>query len=60
RKALAAIGKVQSAANAELEAQAMYTEALRFKAASPKWEGAARTPAKKPARGRTVRKTAKR
>ncbi len=60
RKALAAIGKVQSAANAELEAQAMYTEALRFKAASPKWEGAARTAAKKPARGRTVRKTAKR
>lgn len=38
RKAMAAMDKVQAAAQAELEAQQLYTEALRFKAASPKNE----------------------
>jgi F0F1-type ATP synthase membrane subunit b/b' len=35
RQAMAAIEKMQTAVNAELEAQQMYTEALRFRAASP-------------------------
>jgi hypothetical protein len=40
RKALASIDKMQEAVKAELKAQQMYTEALRFRAASPKWEEA--------------------
>ena len=61
RKALGAIEKMQSAAAAELEAQAMYTEALRFRAASPKWdESDTRRPAKRPVRAKTTRKPVKR
>jgi hypothetical protein len=38
RNAVAAIEKMQSAAQAELEAPQLYTEALRFRAASPNME----------------------
>jgi hypothetical protein len=41
RRALASIDKMQEAVKAELEAQQMYKEALRFRAASPKREEAA-------------------
>ena len=37
RRALRAVEKMQSAAQVELEAQQMYTEALRFRTASPTW-----------------------
>lgn len=39
RKALSAIETMQAAGQAETEAQQMYTEALRFRAASPHWNG---------------------
>ena len=37
RRALSAVEKMQSAVQAELEAQQMYTEAFRFRTASPTW-----------------------
>ena len=37
RRALRAVEKVQSAVQEELEAQQMYTEAFRFRTASPTW-----------------------
>ena len=39
RKSLASIEKMQAAGQAEAEAQQLYTEALRFRAASPHWDG---------------------
>ena len=56
RNALTAIDKMQSAPQAELEAQQMHTEALRFRAASPASEPEpAAAPA--PRQQRTARKT---
>jgi hypothetical protein len=43
RNAVAAIEKMQAAAQAEMEAQQLYTEALRFRAASPSMEEEAET-----------------
>ncbi len=58
RSALASIEKMQVAAQTELEAQQLYTEALRFRAASPDWaeETPAPTPAARPKRRTTPRK----
>ena len=39
RRALGAIEKMESAVQDELEAQQMYTEGLRFRTASPAWDG---------------------
>ena len=44
RHALRGVEKMQSAAQAELEAQQMYTEALRFRTASPTWTEPAPAP----------------
>ena len=44
RRALRAVEKMQSAAQVELEAQQMYTEALRFRTASPSWAEPAPVP----------------
>ena len=44
RQALRAVEKMQSAVQAELEAQQMYTEALRFRTASPTWTEPAPAP----------------
>ena len=50
RKAMAAIEKMQAAVQAELEAQQMYTEAVRLRASSPSYddEPAAGEPASEP------------
>ncbi|MDA1036078.1 MAG: hypothetical protein O3B65_04250 [Chloroflexi bacterium] len=58
RSALASIEKMQAAAQTELEAQQLYTEALRFRAASPDFEdeSPAPAPSTRPARRTTPRK----
>lgn len=56
RSALASIEKMQVAAQTELEAQQLYTEALKFRAASPDWQEEQPTPSAKPKRRATPRK----
>lgn len=54
RSALASIEKMQTAAQTELEAQQLYTEALRFRAASPDWEDEAPVTPTPPAKRRST------
>ena len=59
RRALRAVEKMQSAVQAELEAQQMYTEAFRFRTASPTWAEPMPAPPRNVAKGsRTARRRA--
>ncbi len=59
RRALRAVEKMQSAVQAELEAQQMYTEAFRFRSASPTWAEPAPVPPHSASKGsRTAKRRA--